>query len=69
VVFSSETTDSTSRNAASRRSVRLSSADLRVAVSAESWSRRAKARANSASMEALSCSSWGGVGGETMGVM
>lgn len=53
--LSSETTFSTSRRAASSFSVRDSSATLREAVSAESWSRRVKARMNSASMASLSC--------------
>lgn len=53
--FNSETTFSTSRRAASRRSVRASSADFSVAVSEESWSIRANARENCSSMFSLSC--------------
>lgn len=56
-VLSSLMADSTSARAASRRVVRSSSADLRVSVSLESWSRREKACSNEASIEALSCSS------------
>ena len=36
-------------------------------MSAVSWSMRAKARLKEASMEALSASSWGGVGGDIRG--
>lgn len=50
-------------------SARAVSAERMAAVSAESWSIRAKAREKEASMEALSDSSWDGVGGEMMGRM
>lgn len=66
-VFNSETTDSTSRRATSRRSVRCSSAVFSAAVSVESWSRRENARVNCSSIEALSCSICGGVGGDIKG--
>lgn len=50
-------------------SARVASAVRREAVSVDNWSIRAKARAKEASMEALSDSSWGGVGGEMRGRM
>lgn len=67
--FSSETTLSTSRRAASSRSVRASSADFSAAVSEASWSMRANARENCSSMLSLSCWSCGGVGGAMRGAM
>lgn len=66
-LLSSPMTLSTSDNAVSRRSVRASSEILRVSVSLESWSRRAKAFSKEASISALSCSIWGGVGGAIKG--
>lgn len=56
-VFRSETRFSTSLRAASRRSVRASSAALRAAVSVESWSIKPNARENCSSIFSLSCSS------------
>ena len=50
-------------------SERCASESLRVWVSVWSWSRSEKARANEASMAALSVSSCGGVGGEMRGRM
>ena len=48
-------------------SVRSASADLIDAVSAASWSMRAKARENCSSIAALSAASCGGVGGDIKG--
>lgn len=67
-VLRSARTDSTSARAASRRSVRDSSAVLSASVSLESWSRREKACSKESSMAFLSCSSCGGVGGAIRGI-
>ena len=66
-VFKSATRLSTSRSAESNRSVRVSSADFRAAVSVESCSIRVNALENCSSMFSLSCSSCGGVGGAIRG--
>ncbi len=63
----SETTVFMSFSVVSSFCVRWVSFSLRSAVSVASWSMRAKARLKDASMEALSASSWGGVGGEIRG--
>lgn len=55
--FRDPMTVSTSKRAASRRSVRAWSAVFSASVSEASWSRSVKAFSNEASMEALSCSS------------
>lgn len=60
-------TDSTSRRVVSSFSVRSASADLIDAVSAASWSIRAKARENDSSIAALSEASCEGVGGDIRG--
>jgi hypothetical protein len=67
VLFRSPITASTSCNAVSRRSVRVCSDALRASVSVDNWSRRANAFANASSMDFLSCSSCGGVGGAMRG--
>lgn len=68
-VFRSATTVSTSLKAASKRSVRASSADFKEAVSVESCSINVNARENCSSIFSLSCSNCGGVGGAIKGVM
>jgi hypothetical protein len=67
VFLRSPITASTSCSAASRRSVRVCSDALSVSVSVDNWSRRANALANASSMDFLSCSSCGGVGGAMRG--
>ena len=57
----------TSFRVVSSFSVLAVSDSLMAAVSVVSWSIRAKARLKDSSMEALSASSWGGVGGEIRG--
>lgn len=68
-VFKSAITVSTSLRAASKRSVRVSSADFRDAVSVESCSINVNARENCSSIFSLSCSNCGGVGGAMRGVI
>lgn len=63
----SSITVSTSFKVVSSFCVRWVSFSFRSAVSVVSWSIKAKARLKEASMEALSASSWGGVGGEISG--
>lgn len=65
--FRSAITFSTSDSAESRRSVRACSADLSVSVSFDNWSRRVKAFSKESSIDFLSCSSCGGVGGAMTG--
>lgn len=66
-VFNSPMTDSTSESALSSRSVRACSEDFRASVSVASCSSKANAFSNEAFMDALSCSSCGGVGGAIKG--
>ena len=66
--LSSSTTEFISSRAESSFSCRCVSASLRAAVSVLSCSIRSNARANEASIEALSDSSCGGVGGTMRGV-
>ncbi len=63
----SEITVSTSRRVASSFSVRSVSADFKYAVSAASWSIRAKAREKDSSIAALSEANCDGVGGDIKG--
>lgn len=68
-LFRSAITVSTSLRAESKRSVRVSSADFRDAVSVESCSINVNARENCSSIFSLSCSNCGGVGGAMRGVI
>ena len=67
VLFSSPITASTSCKATSRRSVRVCSEALSASVSVDSWSRRLNALVKASSIDFLSCSSCGGVGGAMRG--